>query len=76
MTSDDRKAWDQRLVEWMQRRSNTAKSTAWTPRTRAIYATVFVILAIVYGGAFNYAVAGLLVVTSLVLGLGELRQRH
>jgi hypothetical protein len=76
MQNDGSKPWDARLTEWMQRGSSTAKSAAWTPRTRAFYALIYVILAITYGGWFFYIIAGLLVAVSLGLGLRELRQRR
>jgi hypothetical protein len=75
MTGDDRKPWDTRLVEWMQRGSSTAKSVTWTPRARAFYAFVYLVLAITYGGAFFYTMAAGLVAASVILGVREVRQR-
>jgi CHASE2 domain-containing sensor protein len=74
MTSDDRKAWDARLVEWMQRGSSTAKSTAWTPKTRVAYAVIWLVAAVISGSALFYVLAGWLVLVSLVLAVCEYRQ--
>jgi hypothetical protein len=76
MQNNGRNPWDARLVQWMSRGSETAESRGWTPKARAAYAVIYVILAIIYGGAFFYIMAGALVVLALVLGVREYKQRH
>jgi hypothetical protein len=74
MINDDRKPWDARLVERMQRGSSTAKDARMAPRARAYYALIYVTLAIVWGGLFFYLVGALMVVTTLGLWQAERRR--
>jgi hypothetical protein len=75
VNGDDRKPWDARLVEWMQRGSDKAESSKWTAKQRLAIVLLYLIVAVVLDETFFYVLAGANAIIHLALWQRERKRR-